>query len=348
MMYMSPEEREAIVEFGGEVKGRPPELKTYIMESNNGLAEIRESNTLMVSHVQTNLPEVSILTLKWGGKSAVFYVDATDPRFLVLYTNELAETTDILYERLVMSPTNRFDKIWLPTNTLKDIVNLAGNVFGGFGTFFEDYFVPEKSQPDLSMSVTGLKAIDVLNVVQREKKLRRSLSYSKIRVFRGNSVSSVTDEIRYTGRIITVTGDSVDDHVSLVERIRKIYKDLIEDIERSSIGTKKVENRTLIKGRAFDLILDREIENLDQFLDRLLSSTSPFRLWGLRSKISKNMQKIAVVDLHTGDPLDLEITPSLIRIYLPEGSCGNTILRLYVNLQHSFDSAIKFNGEKQS
>lgn len=35
-----------------------------------------------------------------------------------------------------------------------------------------------------------------------------------------------------------------------------------------------------------------------------------------------------------------------MRIYLPENSCGNTILRLYTNLQHYFDSNVKLNEEE--
>ena len=58
------------------------------------------------------------------------------------------------------------------------------------------------------------------------------------------------------------------------------------------------------------------------------------------------MRQVVAVDLHTGDPIDLEVTPSTIRIYLPKGSCGNTVLRIYVNLQHYFDSAIRFNENK--
>ena len=44
--------------------------------------------------------------------------------------------------------------------------------------------------------------------------------------------------------------------------------------------------------------------------------------------------------------LKYEITPYLIRVYLPKGACGNTILRLFTNLQHYFDSAIKINDEE--
>lgn len=350
MMTVSPEERRAMAEYGEETRGRPPELKTYIMESNNGLPRIHEANTIEVSHASTSLPQISVLRLRYNNLSTTFYVDASDPRFLLLYTNDLADIADGHYDRLVLSSSNSFDKVWLPTEVLDRISQLSGNVFRGFGLQFDDLFAPERTEEEpvheLSMSVTGTSSAEALDALSEREALRRSLSYSKIRTRRGNIESSVTDEIRYNGRIITRAGDSIDDHVSLAEAIRRIYKNLIEAIEMNSIGTRRVEDRTLIEGQAFDLVLDRQIEDLDHFLDVLLSSTFPFRLWGLRSRVFSRMRKVVAVDLHTGDPLDLEITPSLIRIYLPKGACGNTVLRMYVNLQHSFDSAIRFNGEK--
>jgi hypothetical protein len=38
--------------------------------------------------------------------------------------------------------------------------------------------------------------------------------------------------------------------------------------------------------------------------------------------------------------ITFEITPEFMRVYLPDGSCGNTIIRLYTNLQHYYDSLV--------
>jgi hypothetical protein len=349
-MMIAAEEEKQKEEFGIETRGRPPELKTYIMESNTGLPRIQEGDTPVIFLSPTNLPQISALRLEYNNQSANFYLDATDPRFLLLYTNDVAEITDVLYNRLVQSTVNSFDKTWLPTEVQDQLAHLAGNVFRGFGLLFNDLFAHEERREEpideLRMSVSGVSSGRAFSALNADKTLKRSLCYSKIKVERGNGQNFVADEVKYTGRIITKAGQSIDDHVSLVEIVRKIYRTLIEKIEQNSIGTRQVEGRTLIEGQAFELILDRKIEDLDKFAGRLLLSTT-FRLWGIVNKISADMRQIAAVDLHTGDPINLEITPALIRIYLPKGSCGNTILRLYVNLQHYFDSAIRFNGEKR-
>lgn len=346
-MMTATTEEEIEVEFGEETRGRPRELKTYIMESNNGLPSIRSANSCSVFTSRTGLPEVSILKLEYERKSATFYVDGTDTRFLVLYTNDLADVADSLYGRLVRSTNNAFDSVWLPTETLDSISRLSGNAFKGFGLRFADLFASEEveEQPihELRMNVAGASSAEALEALNEREKLRRSLSRSMIRVRRGSRRDYMVDELRYSGRLITKSGASIDEHVSLVDITRKTYRGLIEEVERSSIGTKKVEERTLVEGQAFDLLLERQVDDLELFVERLLNPEGPFRLWGLKNHVAQNMRQVVAVDLHTGDPVDLEIMPSSIRIYLPKGACGNTVLRLYTNLQHNFDSAIRFN-----
>lgn len=351
MLIHSGKESETIIPTSDETRGRPPELKTYIMESNNSIPNIEAVSTLDAREIQTNLPKISILELKYGGRFTFFYIDKSDPRFLVLYSNELAEFTDLHYDRLVSSTANKFDKTWFPTETLDTIVHMHGNKFRGFGLSFSDRFSLEREedQPlrELTMDVTGSISEEALKALGEREVLRKTLSYSKVRALRGDKEAYVVDDIRFDGRLISKAGDSIDDHVSLVDGIKKKYRELIENIERNSIGTKRVEDRTLVEGQAFDFNLERKIPNVDSFLDYILNPTNEFRLWGLRNKISKNRRQIVAIDLHTGDTFDLEITPYLIRIYLPKGSCGNVILRLYVNLQHTFDSGIRFNDEQR-
>ena len=332
-----------------ETRGRPRLLKTYMMEANQGLPCISNDPYLIVKKTETRLPEVTVLSLEYANVRARFYVDTSDRRFWLLHTNDLADNTRYLFNRLVSSPTAAFDKAWFPTETIQKIAGLPNNVFKGFGLEYQDFFAlngqGEQPVEELRMRVSGSNSIDALEALRAKDKLRRSLSYSMLRVRRGNSSSFVIEELSYEGRFIARGGSSIDDYVSLIEITGKMYRNTIEAIEKNSIGVKEVEGRMLAEGQAFDLILERKIENIDLFLKNLVNSKNPFRLWGMQNKISKDFYQIIGVDLHTGDSIDLEVTPCLIRVYLPKGSCGNTILRLYTNLQHYFDSAIRLNDE---
>lgn len=336
-------------EYMGETRGRPRLLKTYIMEANSDLPSKLSRTSATISRRSTKLPEISVLTFRDREKGARFYVDTSDKRFWILHTNNLARDANFFFQRLVQSPEAQLDKAWLPIEMMQRISSLSGNTFRGFGLSYQDFFGQngegEIPVEELRMRVHGSSSIDALDALKGKEKLRRSLSYSMIRVKRGNRREYVTEELTYAGRFIGKGGKSIDDYISLVEITRKMYRNTIETIERNSIGIREVDGRTLVEGQAFDFTLEREIEDIDLFIDHLVSSTEPFRLWGLKNKISKDFCQVACVDLHTGDAINLEVSPLLIRIYLPKGSCGNTILRLYANLQHRFDSAIRLNGE---
>jgi hypothetical protein len=196
------------------------------------------------------------------------------------------------------------------------------------------------------MSVSGASSARALSALSKDPSIKGSVCYSKIRIERGPKSRFVADEVRYNGRIITKSGTSIDDHINIEEIVRKEYRGLIEEIERNSLGVRTVEGRTLIEGQAYDLELERQIPNLDTFSENLLSSDHPFKIWGMVNDISPDMRQIVGLDLHTGDPINLEVTPSLIRVYIPKGGCGNTLLRLYVNLQHCYDSKIRLNEDR--
>lgn len=333
----------------GEARGRPRLLKTYIMETNRDLPEQISGFGIQVHKEKTTLPEINILTLEYANRRARFYVDTTDRRFWLLHTSALSKNARFLFDRLVYSPKASFDKVWLPMQMIKKIANLPRNSFRGFGLKYLDYFDlnRELEQPvaELKMRVSGASSLSAFNALKSETKIENSLAYSMVRVKRGDPKNYVINEVGYEGRFSAIGGSSIDDYLSLIENTSKIYRNTIELIESNSLGIKKVENRTLIEGQAFDLILKREIEDVRLFADILTTSKKPFRLWGLKNKITKDYFQVFGVDLHTGDAINLEISDHLIRIYLPKGSCGNTVLRLYTNLQHYFDSNIELNDE---
>ncbi len=353
-MMVTAEDEEESEELFGETRGRPRLLKTYVMEANRGLPSNRESLDVLIQPVDTGLRDVTWITLattaKTNPKSARFLVDMSDQRFWLLHTNALAEDARQLYDKLVYSPKATFDKIWLPKHMMHEIRDLPRNEFRGFGLDYVDFFEldqEERALEELTMRVSGSSSMVALNALSTEKRLKNSLATSVIRVKRGDKQDFVYDELAYDGRFSARGGSSIDAYTSLIEITTKKYRNLIESIERNSLGIKDVEGRTLIEGRAFDFNFDREILSIPQFLDVLLNCKQPFRIWGLKNKLVNNVYQVFGVDLHTGDSIDMEITPYLLRVYLPANSCGNTILRLFTNLQHYYDSKVRLNEEEE-
>jgi len=177
-MELSYEDKKAITDFGGDIKGKQSELKTYILESNNAVNEVQNSD-LKVQSIPTDVENIAIWQIFHKEKHATFYVDSVDSRFLVLYTSDLAQTTDDLYGKLIHSATNKFDHIWIPKDSMYKLTKIRGNEFKGFGLSFNDYFAlseKDKTIDSLGLSATGKLSKDVLEVLSNVPGLKKTLT----------------------------------------------------------------------------------------------------------------------------------------------------------------------------
>lgn len=327
-----------------ERRGRPRELKSYLLETNNGIEQGFQTEKISGSLKDTGVEKLKILGLSSGTRSASFYLDMSDSRFWVLHTAALASESHRLVRLLTHAPEFEFDRTWIPTQMLEGITKLPGNKFQGFGLEYYDWFVPEGTSEvpieELSMNVSGTIATEALEAVRSRSNLQRSVSYNKVRVKRGDPLRYSKDDITLWGNFSVKEGGSVDDHIAMVEQVKGDYRHVVSNVEKLRLSADD-SGTTQLKGKAFNITFDRPLPNLKFFLERLLSGIEPFRLWGLRTRIDEDYYQVTAIDLHTSQPLDLEVSPGLIRVYLPENTCGNTLLRLYVNLQHYFDSRVK-------
>ncbi len=333
----------------GSTAGKPTELKTFLIESNTELLQEFHTEDLQVKIDQTGLDHVKILTLadqKKSNDSVQFYLDKTDERFLVFHTFDLANQVKPMIKRLINSQTVEFDNAWLSTDSLKNISSKSGNKDHGFSVNHTDYFQHEQTEDDepitpatfSRMDISGKQSEKILQLLEHDAEIKQIMGYDRITIGRGTSTLGVIDDLDYSGRFRVVKGKSVDDHISLVNMVKDDYSQQVQEIEKFRIygdsNTKSVE------GKPFDFVFERKVDDWNFFLTRIFNAKDPFRIWGITSKIGEGFYRVLGVDAHTGHPLDIEVMDNLFRIYLPEGSCGNVITRLFVNLQRFFDSKI--------
>jgi len=327
-------------------RGRPRQLKTYIIEANSEITSQFSTGKISVSLDKTNVKDlrrVQVTIPRQNHNTIVpFFLDTSDKRFWILHTNALSEDAGSAINKLVSSDKYEFDRAWFASSMLQDISKMQGNHSMGFKLNYEDLFMKEEFDnpvEEFQININGTSSDSALAAIQKEPSLQNNLAFSRVRILRGARPRFARDDFRFDGLFVVKGGTSIDDHVSLVETARKSYSNKMGEVENFSIGVKTVENRTLIEGKAFDFEFKRNIDDLNTFVEGVFSSK--FRLWGLKSKVTDDTYQILAVDLHTGDPFDLEISKNLLRVYLPKGSCGNVVLRLLVNLQHYFDSNVK-------
>lgn len=211
--------------------GRPPDLKTYIVENNTKLLQEFCTENLQINIDQTGLDEIKIITLtdqRTAERRIQCYLDKTDERFLVLHTFDLAKHVIPMMEHMINSSKVEFDNAWLPTSLLRSISRGFGNSELGYDVQHKDYFQHELNDSDpikpdtySTISVSGGQSDKILQL-KNDSDIAQLLSYSKVIVGRGTKSNGVVDDLYYNGRFSVVKGDSVDDHISLVNTVDAI------------------------------------------------------------------------------------------------------------------------------
>jgi hypothetical protein len=152
---------------------------------------------------------------------------------------------------------------------------------------------------------------------------------------------SIREGVNRMGRF-AASGDSPELHLQFVNAVVNRYKRLVELCEAKAIrwrGFEGSDGGGTLSGGPIVVNFTRQVEDLEAFADELTSSREPFRLWGVAS-VSRGVAEIEAVDLHVGQPLQIDVGSRWMRIYLQEKTCGNTVARLISNLQHRFDAAL--------
>lgn len=337
-------------EGGGEPQGqgRLRELKAYVIEANSGIPKSAKSAGAKWEMVDTGLDKMKIMRTDVMGTKCEFYADVSDKRFHTLHTTAKSGDAARAVAAITSMDGLPLDRMWLSDSLLKALANRAGgDAFRGFGVKYASGF-PGNGQAgsleDLSLSVNGSLASEIEEHIRKNPHLKKSMAYGKIRLKQGEEAdpySYVHDEIDKEGHFAVKRGKSVQDHLYLVNEARALYETAINEIEECRLGSSQEGGRWTITGNPLYFEFDEPMQDLRRFITRLFDSTKPFRLWGLESEVEDGYYNVAGIDFHTGDPINFEITSDMMRVYLSEESCGNTIMRLLCNLQDRFGTRIR-------
>ena len=340
-----------------ELRGRPYQLKTYLIESNND-GKLTQSFMLdsMIGEIRnTGLDTLKVLRLmsvederKPTQKPyhVEFYLDMSNPRFLLLHTNFHSRKVGRAVRNLVGSTKFEFDHAWLSTTTLTGLSERPGNTRSGYKIGYRDIFV-ERDEEELMaennmvVEASGGLAQVLFQWTKQDETLEKTLGYEYVRIARGYKSHGIEDDVWFDGRMSVKRGRSVEDHMVLVNSIKDEYCQKITEAEKLRMDGRMEGDMAVIDGFPFEFEFRRKVESWDGFLAHIFDGKEPFKLWGLKTKIRNGYYRILAVDMHTGHPLDIEVSEHILRVYLPKQSCGNVLLRLFVNLQRYFDATIK-------
>ena len=317
-------------------------LKTYLIESNlPSIEKIPKIEGYEYKIIPTEDRNLHILHVEDRKSKMQFYVDTLNPRFWLFHTLSKSIFTDKFIKKFVTSKVNHLDFPWLSIPFLENIGEYS--IFRGFSLKYVNEFVPVDQEEipvqKLSMRLWGNVAKDVLTALRNDKKLKHSIAIAGVGVkqYINSNGDFIISDITYQGKF-TARGTSIDAYYYLLEKVKIDYEKRVKEIEEHSLSINEQNGSYRLSGKPFAIILKNEIEDLSKFVNILLSSRHPFRLWGVYKILDKNFIKVNAIDLHTGDELNLELTSEWFRVYIPKGSCGNSVMRLFTNIQHFYDS----------
>jgi hypothetical protein len=330
-------------------------LKSYIIEAHSISESESHHDTIYkllseladTARLQVVESEDETLFVVSHGRD-LYYFDVSDSRFWIIHTIAKSTQTDKLWNDLIRK-SPYIDKAWLPTQMLERMTEYGH--FRGFGAVHDETpFMKEAEEAEVEtmhFRLWGGSAKAVLNSLKQSEAFPHSLALSSVRIkywMPNLADEAVIDNFTFDGKV-TALGKSFISHVNLLSRLHNYYADTIREIERTLPLQFVPENEVpTLHGFPIIITLSRKLENLHSFVTSIFSSTVPFRLWGMSELYDNNFARVYAVDLHTGHKLNFEIGLDFVRIYLPVGTCGNTIARFYTNLQQYYDSNASISG----
>lgn len=293
--------------------------------------------------------EVSLIDPKSEVK---LYLDLTmNKRFWFAFSTSGSKPLDKWLANIV-NHKSKLDFVWLWPSFLEKIQQRGHP--RGFGLDY-DYrrFAPDSEDEEttyLKMQLWGGQDTkELYNILKNNSHFKDKIVLSKVRLKEYSDEDNrdlfALQDIKYNGKF-TTRGTDWSTHIATLDYVRDLYsKKVLEIEEKYALHWKSESNNEdlgdeivpmTIQGSAIHFTpVDFQIP-VQRFCEKAFTGSLPFRLLAFFEKLEKNKAICEIVDLHSGGKLSMEVYPDIISVYLPKGTCGNSLVRLYTNLQHYF------------
>jgi len=318
-------------------------LKTAIIESNIQFEEILDLDQVEESiEIGSNLSMVRVQPSETDGW---LFFDTVDERFWVVYSMEKSKFFNKSIDRMLDREGGGLDRLWLPTGQVEEIGDMGVYEgikisFGADDVFPEEFIEDNLEFVGLNIDGSGKSAKKLYDSLRTAEDIDEFLALSRVQIRREVEDEFVRERVTNEGAFTTRAGSDIRLHLSTVEQIKERYASLLEDIESNHIiGAESRENSSRPSGGPVVIKFSKPVPDVGQFLEYVVNARDPFRLWGHTKEVGDQAYKIDGVDAHNGDKIAIEMSPQWLRLYLYDGACGNTALRLFTNIQQYYDPA---------
>jgi hypothetical protein len=335
-------------------------VKTHIVELHAGgkllhsKSKLEETMHRLASHSGADLMSTSDWTFFGLMKNNLnMYVEVVDDRFALLHSASRADAVE-KYVQTVTRELPFVDQAWLPSSFLESAKGIG--IFRGFRLRHDNWLSvkhrgrnKESNIRKFSLNLTLTEGADeALAQLRNVKALSGAVNVAGIELrVQGSSDPDrfALSDVYSSGKVMA-RGTSFQLHHDFVLGLCDRYASHIRNVEqRFSVALSRTERGITVEGVPIEIEFVSPLTDVALFCENLLSGVHPFRLWGVPEFIAPDYVSVTAVDLHVGHTIMFEVAPEFMRVYLPPGTCGNTILRLITNLQGHSNSEIRISHQ---
>lgn len=318
-------------------------LKTAIIESNISADDLFQTEVIdEILEIESDLWMAK--TENTHGEGWLF-IDFHEERFWIVYSMGKSDFFNTAIEKLLRTEGGGLDRLWLPAGQVEEIGDLGEyegvKISFGANEVFPDEFIEDNLQfTDLNIDGSGQSSRHLYEILKATDDIDDFLALSRIQIRREVDGEFVRERITNEGAFTTRGGSDIRLHVSTVEYIKNRYARLLEAVETNHIiGADRRPHGGRARGSPAVIRFSRPVPDVEVFLSHVVNAQDPFRLWGHIRRIDEEAFKVDGVDAHNGDKFAIEMAPEWLRLYLYDGACGNTALRIFTNVQQYYDPA---------
>lgn len=151
-------------------------------------------------------------------------------------------------------------------------------------------------------------------------------------------------ELWQWGKMTHRAADFRNGRIELVELL-KVYQRITEQIESIAwLNFSPSAGGLSLQGAPVTFKFDEPLdeETFSQFVHTTFASgEGPIKIWGNPIEVGPSRYQVYGLDLHMWQQIYLELTPDYFLVFLPKGTCGNTVHRLITNIQHFLTPGLK-------
>lgn len=284
------------------------------------------------------------------GKEIIGFIEQINPRFSVLYTTQSSRFSDRIVQTYIKKSTI-LDSLWISGKMfdefLKEITSYHHphrytKMKFEFNSMFErDYISDNEIEEHKVSSVSLVEELgDIVHKINGVRKYFSSFhSIGSLRF--PSNIGKGGHDVYQNGKV-TNRSDSFIDHRLQLKQIIRTYQETTEYLEQKvwleveEIKSNDNSITTSFKASPVTIKFNKPLKEhvFNNFIEYTFpKGSAPFKIYGEIKRVSKERVHIYGVDLHLWQNVILDLSTEEFILFLPKGTCGNTIHRLVTNIQ---------------